>query len=325
MPSTITHSYFMLDLYDKFSIKKRMFLKSEVLKMQLFAQSTDPFNFYMTLNLKKSKNIRNFAEYFHTHKTGDYLITLINYIKYNYYSNNPEVMAYLYGMISHYILDSNMHPFIYYNAGYYDKKDISTIKYNGNHDIFENLIDQFFIKNREKCYPYKSKTFLNIFQSHNYSKELKDVINFSFKETFGLDDYFTKWLKSVKNMSLCYKYLRYDRFNLKNKFYKLIDKTTPKNWFKLQFLSYHYTNKNINYLNANHDEWLIPTSKSIKQKTSFTDLYLKSIKDTLEIISEVDKYIYKDKKVNLKKIINNNSYKTGTSLKKSQVMKYFKN
>ena len=323
MPSTVTHSYFMQDIYEKFSIKKQFFLKSELQKMQLFAQSTDPFNFYLNFNLKKSKKVRNFSIYFHTHKTRKYLITLINYIKYNYYSDNAEIMAYLYGMISHFVLDTNMHPFVCYYTGCFDKNDKSTYKYNNVHHIFENLIDQYLIKNREKCYPYKTKEYFKLFESRSFSKELIEVMNFSFKETFGIDNYYSKWKKSVKNMGIIFKHLRYDRYNFKNKLYILIDKITPKKCFKLQFLSYHYTNSNINYLNDNHNEWKYPTTKSKKYKLSFVDIYLKSLKEATDIITEVDKYIYKDKKVNLNKLIKNISYGTGIDLDKDQKMKYF--
>ena len=324
MPSTVTHSYFIMDIYEKFSISKKNFLKNEISKMQLFAQSTDPFNFYLTKNFNKAKHVRSFSKFFHTHKTRDYLITLINYIKYNYYSNNPEIMAYLYGMISHYVLDSNTHPFIFYNTGVFDKKNKESYKYNNLHHIYENLIDQYFIKTREKCYPYKSKSFFKIFNSYNCSKELIDVIDFSFRETFGIEGYYLKWKKSVKNMKLCFKYLRYDRYNLKNTIYKLIDKITPKKWFKLHFLSYHYINKDIDYLNLGHNEWKIPTTKSKKSNQSFIDLYLKSLNEATEIIHEIDKYIYDNKKINLNKLIKNISYETGIDLKKDQTMKWFK-
>lgn len=324
MPSTITHLYFMLDINEKFPINKRIFLKDEINKMILFAQSTDPLNFYFSKNIKKSKNVRKFPNYFHTHKTGEYLITLINYIKYNYYKDNAEIMAYLYGMVSHYILDSYIHPFIYYNSGFFDIGNEKTYKYNNMHNIYENLIDQFFIKEREKCYPYKSKSFFKIFYSNYYSKDLIEVINFSFKETFGIEDYYSKWLKSVKNMKICFKCLRYDRYNIKNSIYKLIDKITPKNFFKLSFLSYHYTNKNIDYINKKHNEWIYPSNKSKKSKSSFVDIYLKALNDALKIISEIDNYIYEDKKINLTKLIRNNSYVTGIDLEKNQKMKYFK-
>ena len=324
MPSTVTHSYFMLDIYEKLPIQRRYFLKNCIDKMCLFAQSTDPFNFYLSKNIRKSKKVRSFSSYFHSHKCGEYLITLINYIKYNYHTKNPEVMAFLYGMISHYILDSKTHPFICYNTGLFDKDKKETYKYNNLHHIHENLIDQYFIKIKEKCKPYLSKSYYKIFNFEKPSKELIEVINFSFKETFGIDDYYKKWKKSVENMKICFKYLRHDRFNIKNKVYNIIDKITSKKAFKLSFLSYHYTNKNINFLNTNHEKWNFPTDNRKKYTSSFINIYLDALNNAISIIKEVDNYIYRNKKVNLKKLLKNNSYGTGIDLSKNQNMKYFK-
>ena len=68
MPSTVTHSYFIMDVYDKLPINRKIFLKNEKEKLKVFAQSLDPLNFYTSFNLKKGKSVRNFAYHFHTKK-----------------------------------------------------------------------------------------------------------------------------------------------------------------------------------------------------------------------------------------------------------------
>lgn len=35
-------------------------------------------------------------------------------------NQNPQVLAYLYGSLCHYVLDSTIHPFIYYYGGKYE-------------------------------------------------------------------------------------------------------------------------------------------------------------------------------------------------------------
>ncbi|MDO5564981.1 MAG: zinc dependent phospholipase C family protein, partial [Eubacteriales bacterium] len=117
MASTVTHAYFIIDVYNKLDINTKILLKDQKEKLKLFAQSMDTLNFYTSANIKKAKQVRAFAEIFHTKKTNEFIITLINYIKLNYYSNNSEVIAFLYGFISHYILDSTIHPYIYYKTG----------------------------------------------------------------------------------------------------------------------------------------------------------------------------------------------------------------
>ena len=324
MPSTVTHSYFIMDVYDKLPIKRKIFLKNEQNNLKTFAQSMDPLNFYFSINLKKGKKVRLFADSFHTKKTGEYLITLINYIKYNYYSDNPQVMAFLYGMISHYVLDSTMHPYVYYKTGEFNKKNKSTYKYNCKHHEFETMIDKYMIKIRENKIPSKYKHYKHCIKINEYNKDLIEVLNFSFKETYNINKMDDVLKSSTKNMKLAFKLLRYDPYGIKENIYKIADFISPKNFMKTKFLSYHYAPNNYDfYLNTNHKKWNNPTLKSKKYTYSFIDLYLQALSRTISIIKEIDQYIYSNKKVNLEKVIGNLSYKTGIDLNKKQALKYF--
>ena len=64
-------------------------------------------------------------------------------------------MSYLVGLICHYVLDSNVHPYVFYKTGKFDKKMKSTYKYNTIHLFMETFIDNDMIKRREKVNPYK--------------------------------------------------------------------------------------------------------------------------------------------------------------------------
>ena len=274
MPSTVTHSYFIMDIYDKLPLDKKIFLKDQKNNMKAFAQSTDSLNFYISCNLKKSKKIRKFASFFHTHKTGEFIITLTNYIKYNYYKDNPEVMAFLYSMISHYILDSELHPFIYYKTGNFNRKDKTTYKYNSKHHFMETYIDKYLISIRE--------------------------------ETFNTTNFAKEYNLSLKRMKLAFKILRYDPHGFKSKLYNAIDLISPKKTPKISFLSYYYKCKNNNYLNTDHKKWTYPVNKSKKYTLSFTDLYIKALSDAIKVIEEVNEYIYNNKKINLEKLFKDN-------------------
>ena len=324
MPSTVTHSYFIMDVYDKLPIKRKIFLKNEQNNLKTFAQSMDVLNFYFSPNLKKGKKVRNFAYYFHTQKTGEYLVTLINYIKYNYYSNNPQVMAFLYGMIAHYILDSTVHPYVYYKTGNFDKKDTTTFKYNGKHHELELMIDKYMIKIRENKLPYKFKHYKHCIKTTDYNNEFIDVLNFSFRETYKINRMDDVLKRSTKNMKLAFKLLRYDPVGIKAKLYKIADFITPKNFLKTKFISYYAMPTTYEFcLNTEHKKWYNPTSKTKKYTYSFIDLYLQALNKTISIIKEIDQYIYNDKKINLEKVIGNLSYKSGIDLNKKQPLKYF--
>ena len=323
MPATITHAYFANDLYDVLPIGLKKLLRDDKQKLRMFAQSTDPLIFYNLLK-RKDKKIRDFQGYFHTNKTGEFLINLINYIKYNNYYKNSEIMAFLYGFISHYILDSKLHPFIIYKTGIFKEDDPNTYKYRNKHEYMENFLDNYMIKQKEGINPHKFKFYDFWYSKDNFSKELIEVIDYAFKETYGIENFSKYYIKSLNDMYKSLKYLRYDKYGIKMFIYKSVDKFTNPKTFKLQGISYHTDLKDKNnYLNANHTTWIHPTTKREKHNESFIELYRIALDETLNMIKEINKYLKDQKKVNLKKLIKNNSYLTGKDCKNKNNLKYF--
>ena len=323
MPATITHSYFANDLYDVLPIGLKKLLMDDKQKLRTFAQSTDPLIFY-NLSSKKDKKIRDFQGYFHTNKTLEFFTNLINYIKYNNYYKNSEVMAFLYGFLSHYILDSKMHPFIFYKTGLFNEDDPTTYKYRNKHEYMENFLDNYLIKQKEGICPYEFKFYNFWYSKEPFSKELTEVIDYTFKETFNIEHFSKYYYKALNDMYKSLKYLRYDKYGIKMFIYKSIDKLTSDKTFKLQAISYHTNLKDENnYLNANHTTWIHPCLKREKHNESFIELYRIALDETLSIIKEVNKYLKDQKQVNLKKLIKNNSYLTGKDCNNKNKLKYF--
>lgn len=325
MPSTVTHAYFANDVYDNLPIGLKKLLMDDKKKLRMFAQSTDPFIFYKLLS-RKDKKIRNFQKYFHENKSQEFFINLINYIKYNNYYQNSEIMAFLYGFIAHYTLDSKLHPFIIYKTGVYKEKDTKTYKYRNKHEYMENFIDNYMIKQREFINPYNFKFYDYCFDLTKFSKELIEVIDYAFKETFNFNNFSTYYYKALNDMYKSLKYLRYDKYGIKMTIYKAIDKLTKENTFKLQAISYHTKLKDeFNYLNLNHQEWIHPTLKKEKHTESFIELYGIALHDTKNIIKDVNSYLKGTKNINLKNVFKNYSYVTGKNCNNKNNLKYFEN
>ena len=148
MPATITHAYFAEDVYKRLNTYNKNLIDENLIQYKMFSQSTDSLMFYNIENLKKGKEIREFQYTFHTTKTQDFFCCLAKKIKNKKLFNNKSVMCYLYGMICHYVLDSNIHPFIYYKTGYFNKHDKSSYKYNNQHSYMETFLDLYLMKEK---------------------------------------------------------------------------------------------------------------------------------------------------------------------------------
>ena len=231
MAGTITHSYFALDMYDKLSIKSKELLIENKDELKVYSQSND------VLFINSNKKIRKFASYFHEDKTYIFFETLINYIKYNDYMYNPSVMAYLYGMLSHYVLDSSIHPYVYYKCGKVKKDIKETYKYDGLHAKLENYFDNYLVAIKDKINPIKYKSY-KLFDLKKLDKDLKEVIDFTYKEVFGIENFSKIYLKAVKQNKRYYHLFKYDPYKIKIKVYKLIDIITPKKISRIENLSH---------------------------------------------------------------------------------------
>ena len=322
MPNIYMHARFALDIYDRLDIETKYLLIDEKTKLTTFAQSLDPFFLYSIKNSKSS--FRDFAHYFHKNKTKEFFVNLINYIKYNNLEKNPEVMSFVYGFLSHYILDSTFHPYIIYKTGQLNKNDSTTYKYLGKHHLMETYLDKRFILLREKIKPTKYK-FFNLLDTTSFSKELNSLIDIIFKETYDANKMSKFYHKSIINMKFLYKHLRYDKTGIKELFYKLIDPIIKnKIPTSIKYVSYHYHENSLeHYLNLDKKTWNYPTHKNKKSNDSVIDLYLKALYKCSNLIKEINDYLYHNKRIDLNRLIDNLSYATGIDCNSNKELKYF--
>lgn len=321
MPATVVHAYFSQDVYD--ILPNTIKIKLNVERLRTFGQSTDALMFYNLFNILPGKKVRSFQKYFHTNKTQEFFINLINYIKENNYINDSDVCSFLVGAICHYVLDSTIHPYIFYKTGYFNKNDKSTYKYNNVHAFMETFLDNDMIRRRENINPYKFKIGKFCLYTKVFSKELDDTLDKVFEQTFEFKNMSKIYSKSLKQMKRSIVVFRQDQFGVKKFFYKLADTFTSKKTFRFEAISYHYPIQDRhNFLNENHKIWRNPTTYDMTSTESFLDLYLRSLKLAKVIVCASFDYIT-GKEIDLEKVFNNNSYITGLNCLLEKELKYF--
>lgn len=243
-------------------------------------------------------------DYQHSNKTKEYFKFLLKLVKQNKLQENSEVMAFVYGQIDHYILDTIMHPFIYYTTEGLPKNNI--IK---PHSLMEIWIDDYIVKKfniNEKDYYHKLK--IN-------SGKLKELINNLYDKVYN---------KSLSYLKYKYGLLLINLFDLKirRNTIKLIPYLTKA--LNIGDITYHENSGYIEpYLNLNNEIWYNPETGE-KKNDSFDDLWEKSIEISVETIEDVNKYLYFDKNISNPYILNNISYNTGLPCESGQSFQYIK-
>lgn len=318
MPATITHAFFAQDIFYQLSFTINKKIKRER-QFMMFAQGTDPLMFYNILSFKKGKKIRSLQSTSHQYKTLLLFQNIISYIKEKKYYQDSSTLTFLYGFITHYILDSNIHPYIFYKTGYFDKKRKETYQYHGLHTYMETYIDNYFLEKRKK-----SLDFNYCFDLTPFSKELSDTINYSFMKTFHEKNMAKKYYRSLKQMKLFLTLFRKDNFGIKKRIYSIIDCFTPKNVFLFQSLSYHLDDyEKYDFLNKQHKTWVYPADRERKSTKDIDQLYQDSIIKTKKIIEQIHDYLFFNKSIHLISLLGNNNYLTGINCNQKNTQKYF--
>ena len=326
LPSSVTHSYFAMDVYQKLNRCCQKKIEHNLGNYKLFSQGSDPFMFYHFLLGKKANQMKQLQNRMHHEKTQDFFLSIINYIHQEQLQDDSLIMSYLYGYICHYYLDAFTHPFIYYKSGFFVVNDKNTYQYNGLHQEIEYRIDSYFIEKREHQDPSKFRIDKFIFETKGFSKELEELIQISIGKVYDTKEVVRLYEKSIWYMKKFFRLINYDPYGWKLKFYQLLDKFTSDKTIRLEELSFYspYLEKK-DYLNLAHQKWNYPWDKSSCLTTSFLELYDMACQQAVIAIQEVttmlNKRNYNEKR--LKEIFANWSFATGIDCKRKVEMKYF--
>ncbi|MCI8574939.1 MAG: hypothetical protein HFI09_00535 [Bacilli bacterium] len=325
MPSIVTHHLFSEDIRLKTKENIQNALNDSLEIYHIFAQSFDNLFYYNLLTIKKGKEIRQFGNNAQRQKTQAYFKNIILEIKEKKLQKNTDVLAYLYGSLTHYILDSNCHPFVIYHAGWIDKQN-RNYQYRGNHEQIEVNIDAVLYEEQRKLPLYQAKLGDILLPRIKFTKTLKQVINTVFQKTFSKENMASIYEKSTNQGHYILKYLVTDRYGIKKKSYQLFDALFQKNTTKYQNLSFYIKNPDIELLNRKHQIWYNPVNNQLKSTESFDDLYNKSLKEALLIFDLTDKVL--QDKITLEDyltVLQNKSYTTGLDCNLKENFRYFKN
>ncbi|MUV36634.1 hypothetical protein JNUCC1_00437 [Lentibacillus sp. JNUCC-1] len=291
MPNIWTHMLFCEDVIDSID-NPNPFMQYDTF-MKLGAQGPDPFFYHNFWPWIKNDPVKNIGNKLHTEQCGPILMDLIKKAK----DMKPHVRAYIFGFVTHHILDRNTHPYIHYKAGYA----------GSDHQKLEVIIDTIMMEKYHKLKTWKAPVYKEI----DVGKNLPDDIVFLLDNTMRA--YYTELpaqdtnyiQKSYKDMKLALKLLK-DPIGWKNTFFKSV--VGP--------YSHRPIKGEVDYLNLNHQPWYHSATNEYHTE-SFVDLYCKSRDEGIAIMTEILMYWRAHSKASeqrLQSMIGNISYDTGEPL-----------
>lgn len=323
MPSIITHHYFAKDILKELPEDIKKHFINEELIYTTFAQSHD-YLYYYTFDLKNIKRIKTLGTRAHHKNTKDYIINIVKYIKDNHLEDEPQVIAYLYGSITHYALDSTCHPFIFYKTGIHRKNNPESKKYRGQHTHMEKDLDAIYYEMNTKKKYNTCNLNKDIIKNPKFNQTLTDTISSVFKKTYNEDNIGKYYQRGIKHCKIINFLAINDYFGIKRAIYKFVDLITNHSFGYIQAYSTHIMNPNLDYLNLEKKEWNHPSGKHVKYNSSFPELYEIAFQKATKIIKALNDVIYNNKPIkSLDKVILDVDYSTGMLIKDNLRMDYF--
>ncbi len=309
MPSTMTHTYIAKDVYKNLDTKiKRKVTEDYLDNIITFSQGFDILYFYKIITRPNNKIIK-LGGYCHRNKTNEFFITLTNKIK---ESKDINEFTFLIGLICHYVADSTIHPYVNYLASTMKHKNFT----NGDgHFVIEAYIDNYFINKNENIDYRKFKLYKYAFNARK-EESIINLLNKTFEEVCGYSKIGEYYYKGIKDMKNFFRFFRYDRFGIKNKFYKFANIISSRIFRDVRYLSYNFPLDKDNFiLNLDNKEWFNVKDPKFKSNKSVLELYDDVVKNATEIVEKVYSYIFIGENMDLDKLFQNKSYSNGIVLK----------
>lgn len=310
MPSTITHTLGSLSILERLNNEPKDLITKHIEDYKTFSQGMDPMFFYRFYN--QGNYVIKAGYKFHKSNTLKVFKDIIEFSKKNL-DKTDMPFIFLSGLTVHYVMDSNIHPYVNYH-GYTDDK----LGRQNNHFFIETHLDNYMLDKYNKDYYKKYKTFKHYKLQFNVKKDnyIVEMLNNIFSKYYNLDNMGNIYYKSIKYMKFVFRFARLDKLGIKKEIYKLIDKNhLPIR--RIRYMSYNFDyKKNIDkILNKDNKEWCNIKDKNIISTKSFDELLEYTIEEASNKINKLYEYIYLDYPVNIDKLIGNYSYSTGLELK----------
>ena len=279
MPTYKTHAIHIAKCNNY--IDKRINLDLEDLKTFAIGPDSLVFTDPIAFNLQHNKDSRFFFRY------------LMNEIKQQHELDNPELISFLYGQLSHFILDTTFHPYVNYLTN-----NMKLGKFINPHTQLELWVDNYMMNK----YGILSKDFFTKTRiENNKAREIIDEVYLKVYRCILASN------KYDIGMNVFNAIERNVRFNESSKrFQNIADLTYEKRTKMLEW-----------FLNRERKTWLHPINGE-KHNESLSELWNNSVALYLETIEDVNGYLYDDKPLNNSLIESNSSYDTALSCEEPQ-------
>lgn len=313
MPGLDTHYFFgnnTLQLFDESYVKQCC--KNYPSSFSYGLQGPDIFFFFTLVHLANGKSLGSLI---HGEKTNLFLTNMLKCIT---HIKNPKAkeiaVAYFAGFLGHYVLDTNVHPFIYGRTRY----DENDRLYHSRHIFLETDIDTLVLEKYSGLKPSQFRQDKAVYIPWSENHVVRRILLYAIHKTYPSYIHFPLWMcTALYMMSICTHGLIDNEVGLKKYIFRWVEKRIARKPLLSPLIASDRFLIHKDPLNLMHQEWSNPWDRNLRSTESFYDLYEKSEKQYLYFLGELNLALVTKSKariIRFLKQLGNKSYHSGLEL-----------
>lgn len=270
MPNLITHKIFAEEVLHRLQNKtmQRMIRDNEQL-YYIGSNGPDPLFFYEATpwNLFHNNFVSDIGNALHCGHVNAFYISAIHQIqKQKHIKIKERMLAYMFGHICHWAIDSSAHPYIYYRTG-----DCTGMSLNYHHR-FESILDETVLRT------YRNMTIqqfhfpdICLFDTDMLQAIARIYVPVT-KEIFSIDLRVFDLRKALEGWHAAQTWL-YDPKHIKINAWSIYESMHRNTWQMSGNIVPNQNENNIDVMNETHMLWKHPCDDTITSTASFPDLF----------------------------------------------------
>jgi hypothetical protein len=314
MPGPITHYICGEAVVNEIDAEIKTIIQNNRQLYNVGTQGPDIYFYYLPGFL--NRDIAGIGSKMHEGGVKNFISNLLDEAKGATEYEKKALTSYLCGYISHYALDCNTHPYIYYRSGFktHNKKG-GRVKFGLFHVKFETEIDEIFLK------MFCQNTNIT---KKDISKKIGQITKISKEECFFTVNAIGKSVSKSYNLNMTGSQV-YKSFLYINRFNEIINHTNNNSEeiiiaqsLKIssreeEIIKNIYNKNNVDFFNIKKDVWYTPWNEEKEYRLTFCEMYQNAIIDSIKIINVVYKYLYTSKatKQEVLDVLGNKSFASG--------------
>lgn len=244
-------------------------------------QGPDVFFYYFPYIFRKKDNI---GSVMHRKNTGKLIENLI--FKADSLKGEERLKAFVYiaGYLTHYSLDANAHPYIYYKTGTASRKRKKIIIHSVCHRRFETAIDSSLLKPLKDVKPSQQLLYKLIKVERADVRLIGSLLSYGVLKTYRVKLGEREAERAIKYMWRANMLLQ-SRLAMGKRLISAIEEGIIGNKLSSAVFYDEMKSRKTDYLNLNKESWFLPWNHKEEKKESFTELFFKSAEESAKLIA----------------------------------------